>query len=510
MEPVLTTISEYTGRSTRLSHVCHSWREILHENDDNIMDGIMRTYGKSLYDDSNTDSISVSEIIRVALDNKDIETIRLITTVYTQEIPIPWDTFAPIIDNYLLAWYFSFRLKKGSEYDRLTEMYMFANQYCKDHVEQLGNKYTKSDIIRILKAGSIDRVWGWLDTNQKHKLIPILKEIVSSFYIEIQGSRRKRREEVPVIVPSNVPLPSVNLPWLYYNGFLNDDSLIAAIIADDPNDFDIAKQHHLQYTNYINQLINELSAVNIYIANYTPCKYFATLPSSDKYISVIINDKTTLLKGLDNARHSKFPVNMLYRIWKQCGIPSVREKIYCISMDNKSIDMIDMFLTEKNYMRVIIDAIQSHGMYDSLFDLIVFKRIHAEWFSYYLHGEIDPVVNIPTHLLNSKTGTMTLPRNIEDWKALYKMMMNLKPKLEGLVGVKAPPKIWPLLIGNAIIYDRNGAFLTSLIRVHALEITQSMVNKMRMLFQKNEREGGWDSFAISMRDLGVSPQALAQ
>jgi len=419
----------------------------------------------------------------------------MITTVYTQNIPIPWEAFTPMVDNHILAWYFSFRLRDGDELNRLREMYMCADHYCRNHVLRFAHEYSAFDVQRILKAGTIDNVWGWLDERSRHRFRTLLSEIVDSFYM-INPS-----EKTPVIIAEHVPLPSVNIPWLHHYGFFPGDNIIPLIISDDVAAF---KQLYTgEYTSHILRLVECLNAARIYGCIYALGVHIVSY--SHQFASIYCcNDDYTLIRHIIHKSQS----HLLYRLWKENVSTPVRDAIYDASMNIKSIDMIDMFLTEKNYMRVIIDAVQACGMYDSLYNLIVFKGIRAEWFAYYLRAEIDPIGVIPGHLL-CKSTSMTLPRSIDDWRLLYNSMMTLRYQLERLQGKRAPPHIWPLLIGNAIMYDRNGSFLTSLVREHASEITQSMVQKMYTIYHMNKREGGWSSFVLSMRDLGVSPVALS-
>lgn len=491
MEHILTIVIGFVGRKTRLPLVCKSWRDVITKYDEYLIRDIHKRY---------QDIESISEIFLIAMRNKDYDTIRRITTEYFGNVSLSWELLSSATSDPTLCWYFSFRVKDPIELARISEIYIASHQFTRSHVVQLSHKYTKIDMMKILKCGVLPKIWPWMTQVQQQRISTLLQSVVKLFYQ--QKIERNTYDDISVINLMNVPNPKVTIPWLYHHGFLKNDIILDSIMRDDPSMYVTPPDREQSYAM---ELILEFNAVNIYTARIPSSTLFPFAElCSEEFVDISIHNEDALINSLVMNRNDlASKVNIMYKLWHDCKSIRVQEYIYKLAITQKCISMIDVFMTKKNHLRVIIDAIQPHGMYDTLYDLLIFRGIQADWFSYYLRHEIDPIQYIPGHLIDTKKNMIVIPSNVYDWKALYDAIVNVRSKLNCLSGTRAPSDKWPIFIGAAILYDKKGAFLTALIREHACEITPKMVIKMRDLFQKNPRDGGWEGFSKSMIDAGV-------
>lgn len=473
MEESLLLIAEYTGRTTKLPLICKSWRDILYENDSDIISDVLGRYSNS---DSDSNVESISEVILLALSTHDRETIRLLTTVHCKYIPCTWDNLSREVTDAKMAWYFTFYVERASEIERLHKIHSNVDKYCRDHVMRLSMQYTTIDIQNILSCGIIVNVWSWCNDVQKSVLKSLLGQMRDFIYM---------------------PYPKINVPWLYSIGVL-DDPIISTIMLDDVSAYESALVITSITPPERAKLVEVFEAVNIYVAYFDD--YFEC-PLHGKFFDMYIKSEGT------NPDISWIAINSglytSYRLYKCSKTESVKNILYKIFLRDKCITMIDLILTKDNHVQVIIDAIQEHGMYSDLYDLLIFRGIQAEWFSYYLPVTIDYRRYIPMSLQNTKTGGMTYPKHIDDWKRLSDRMLGIRYRLDMMSGIRAPDNVWPSLIGSAIVYDISGTFLTALIREHASGITCQMVRNMKSLYERNPRKGGWSNFRQSLVALGV-------
>jgi hypothetical protein len=248
-------------------------------------------------------------------------------------------------------------------------------------------------------------------------------------------------------------------------------------------------------------LVYALNAVNIFTAVYKDTKMSSYIISDvysiDEIIEIVMSPRLHFIKPQE-----------LYNIWKRDLPYNVKDRIIAFAMGKQYINFLDIFITEKTYMQIIIGAIQECGMYTDLYNLLDFKGIYVEWLSYYLHMELSPESILPSRFILSKSEDIKLSRSFDRWISFFNEMEMAKKKLLSMRGERAPYNIWTRLLANAILYDKKGALLTSVIQEHAQEITQGMVKKMYPLYIKSEREGGWEGFLESMRSLGVPPSSL--
>lgn len=494
MEPVLTIIASYTGIKTQLPLVCKEWRDILYENRDSILSGLQRRYSEK----EGRCIQSISEILYLALSGNDKETIRLLTTECFIHIPLPWDNYAMNIHDADLSWYFSFRISNKNHLDLLRFIYDAGYKYRKNQVQEKGHQYTVDDIVLILNTGLIDKVWTWMNPDQRDRTRPIIEYVVRTSYYYQSYDRISRSS---IIYAPSIPFPTITIPWLCRNGFLPEEEtkLIQSIMQDDINEYHSVYMPH-RYEDTLS-IIAIFHLMHYFNATKLIKEYIDIQSLLMKSIDITMyDDKDKIVSLLQNS-FEDISFDSLYKLWRKYPTGIIRDTLYSICTDRGRIDMIDIFLDEYDQSKVIIDSIR-YGMYPLLYNLLKFRGINAGVYLYYSSIYIDPKEYILPHLLLKKNA-VSIPTSIDDWHLLCRSFDHIKKEIDRMTKVRASLDELPHLLDVAIRCTKNNTFIVKLVNEHKSDITPEMVKMMRTTILEISNESHWIEFKSVLSTLGI-------